>query len=77
MMAIFAGVMEFMSTGDGPQPRDMAFQSTLVSITTTALQAYQVRAAECKQTYEHMVLLEAAVQGWHVTSRIWLVPALL
>ncbi len=58
------------SESDKPSPNDLAFQSSLVSCFKTALQAYQVRAAECGQTYEHMVLLEAAVQGWQVTSWI-------
>lgn len=37
------------------------------------LQAYQTRATECGQTFEHMVLLEAAVVGWYVSG---LLPAL-
>ncbi len=38
----------------------------LIAFFTTALQAYHVRAAKSGQTLEHMVLLEAAVQGWQV-----------
>ncbi|CAL5223079.1 g5538 [Coccomyxa viridis] len=36
----------------------------LVPSITAALQAYQARAAQCGQSFEHMVWLEAAVQGW-------------
>ena len=35
---------------------------------TAALQAYQIRAAQCGQSFEHMVRLEAAVRGWYVTD---------
>ncbi|CAL5223104.1 g5566 [Coccomyxa viridis] len=33
-----------------------------------ALQAYQMRAAQCGRSFEHMVLLEAAVQGWSIDT---------
>lgn len=42
----------------------------LVSSLTTALWAYQIRATECGQKLKHMVLLEAAVQGWRVTASL-------
>ena len=35
-----------------------------------ALQAYQIRAAQCGHSFAHTVLLEAAVQGWYVTALI-------
>ena len=36
-----------------------------------ALQDYHIRATSCGQSFEHMVLLEAAVQGWHVTALLF------
>ena len=38
---------------------------TLVPFFTAALQAYQMRAIQCRRSFAHMVLLEGAVQGWH------------
>ena len=40
----------------------------MASSFAAALQAYKIRATACGQSFEHMVLLEAAVQGWHVTA---------
>ena len=40
----------------------------LVPSFVAALQAYQVRAAQCGHSFAHMVLLEAAVQGWYVPA---------
>lgn len=40
----------------------------LVPVFEAALQAYQIRAAQCGQSFKHMVLLEAAVLGWHVPA---------
>ena len=37
----------------------------LVPSFKAALQAYQMRAAQSGQSFERMVLLEAAVQGWY------------
>ena len=38
----------------------------LVPPITAALQAYKIRAARTGQSLEHVVMLEAAVQGWYV-----------
>ena len=48
----------------------------LVPAVTAALQAYQARATQCGQPFEHMVRLEAAVQGWCVPALL-LIPSLL
>ncbi|CAL5223081.1 g5540 [Coccomyxa viridis] len=40
----------------------------LVPSITAALLAYKTRAAQCGQTFEHMVRLEAAVQGWPLAT---------
>ena len=40
----------------------------LVPSFTAALQSYQIRAGQRGQSFKHMVLLEAAVQGWCVPS---------
>ena len=37
---------------------------------TAAIQSYQIRAAQCGQSFKHMVLLEAAVQGWCVPNTL-------
>ena len=50
----------------GYEPGDAV--TMLVATFTAALQAYRVRAAASGQSFEHMVLLEAAVQGWFVTA---------
>ena len=47
---------------------------TLTSTFASALHAYKVRAGRCGQSFEHMVLLEAAVQGWHVTALLLFCP---
>ena len=40
-----------------------------------ALQVHQTRASECGKTFEHMVLLQAAVQGWHVSGLLLAIPS--
>ena len=42
----------------------------LVPPITAALQAFQTRAAQCGQSFAHIVWLEAAVQGWCVPAYI-------
>ena len=40
----------------------------LLPCLTAALQAYQTRATQSGQSFAHMVLLEAAVQGWYAPA---------
>ena len=40
----------------------------LVPFFTAALQSYQIRAGQCGQSFKHMVLFEATVQGWCALS---------
>ncbi|CAL5218575.1 g269 [Coccomyxa viridis] len=40
----------------------------LVTALTTALKTYHIRAEKCGQSFQHMVLLEAGVQGWSLET---------
>ncbi len=69
---MFAGVMGHMlrnACGDFSGDHELF---RLASKYTAALQAYQTRAKECGQSFKHMVLLEAAVQGWHVPALLFI-----
>ena len=81
---IFAGVLDTMiqyaaeSRAKSPS-LEATLLRTLVSSFSYALKAYQMRAKTGGQTFEHVVLLEAAVQGWYVFTPVYFLssPALL
>ncbi len=77
----FAGGIKAMDYfGDADlQPGNCKYIAKQVSIFKTDLQACQARATASGQSFEHMVLLEAAVQGWCMIVLLlsFPVPALL
>ena len=64
---VLAGFFDMMTEATSYVSRGHILQR-IVPAVTAALQAYQMRAAQSGQSFMHMVLLEAAVQGWHVTT---------
>ena len=42
---------------------------------TAALKAYHTRATQCGRSFEHVVLLEAAAQGWYLPAMTLFSPA--
>ena len=67
--AVPAGIDEaLVEHYDGSDFLQAHFLIRLVPAFTAILQSYQKRAAERGQSFEHMVLLEAAVESRHVSS---------
>ena len=62
----FAGT--FMAPSSDELYLQMSDNRKLLPFFQAALLAYQTRATDCGQTFEHMILLEAAVQGWYVSG---------
>ena len=58
-------LVEHVADADIPQAHVLI---RLVPTFSAILQAYQSRAAQCGQSFEHMVLLEAVVQDWRVSA---------
>ena len=66
--SMFAGVLDILMEVGNLTLIRIGVLLQLVPCITAALQAYQTRAAQCGQSFTHMVLLEAAVQGWYTTA---------
>lgn len=69
---MLAGALEVMAEWGNPKADQSRVLKRLMTRFTTALQTYQTRAAQAGQSFEHMVLLEAAVQGWQVAALLFL-----
>ena len=65
---LHAGALDVMAQHGDKKSLDDDLMRDLTSAFRSILQAYKARATSCGQSYKHMVLLEAAVQGWHVSA---------
>ena len=71
---ISAGVEDTLARIQDAPALEGAVLLQMVTSFAAALQEYQIRATSSGQSFEHMVLLEAAVQGWHVTALLLFSP---
>ncbi len=70
----YAGVISIMAQHADADPLHDGLLRDLTTAFTINLQVYKIRAEKYAQSFEHMVLLEAAVQGWYVAALL-LVPS--
>ena len=64
MMMAAAGVLDGLLEHEGNDLTSLDALLRMVAPLESALQAYRDRAVAAKKSHAHVVMLEAAVQGW-------------